>query len=83
MTFMFVNTLYVIWSQHNGFQHKNAGPATCLSKRKNQKVIISIGASHWLHHKSASHRHHMTDYRENGKFWSKPYENEILIKPNG
>ena len=22
----------------------------------------------------------MTDYRENGKFWSEPYENEILIK---
>ena len=22
----------------------------------------------------------MTDYRKNGKFWSKPYENEILIK---
>ena len=24
----------------------------------------------------------MTDYRKNGKFWSKPYENEILIKPD-
>ena len=24
----------------------------------------------------------MTDYRKNGKFWSKPYENEILIKTN-
>ena len=22
----------------------------------------------------------MTDYRKNGKFWSEPYENEILIK---
>ena len=24
----------------------------------------------------------MTDYRKNGKFSSKPYENEILIKPD-
>ena len=24
----------------------------------------------------------MTDYRKNGKFWSTPYENEILIKPD-
>ena len=24
----------------------------------------------------------MTDYRKHGKFWSKSYENEILIKPD-
>ena len=24
----------------------------------------------------------MTDYRNYGKFWSKSYENEILIKPD-
>ena len=51
---MSVTTLYVIWSQHNAFQHKNAGLAACLQKQKNQKVNKS--SSHRRHHKSASHR---------------------------
>ena len=55
---MFETTLYVIWSQLNAFQHKNAGPAACLWEWKSQEVIINKSAFHKRHHKSASHRRH-------------------------
>ena len=78
VTFLSVTTLYVIWPHHNAFQHKNAVP----EKWKSQKVILIkvllIGATIKVLFTGAT----MTDYRKNGKFWSKPYENEILIKPD-
>ena len=45
---MFVTALYVIWSQHNAFQPRNAGPVVC--KIGKVKVIINKSASHRRHH---------------------------------
>ena len=75
---MFVTTLYVISSQHNPFQHKNVGCKSGKAKKLLLIKVILIDATIRVLFTGAT----MTDYRKSGKFWSKPNENEIPVKPD-